>query len=110
MFVVTLTSSCSNKNPTQDQTLDKTFVNLTESDGLPNNSVYALGSDENGNLWIGYAVNGGGVTKYDGSTWKNFTTNDGLARNSVYAMVGDENGNLWFSFGNNGNGICRYGF
>ena len=55
MFVITLTSSCSNKNPTQDQTLDKTFVNLTEADGLPSNYVYALGSDENGNLWIARA-------------------------------------------------------
>ena len=37
-----------------------------------------------GALWF---ATSGGVSRYDGTTWRSFTTADGLARNSVNAVL-----------------------
>ncbi len=54
-------------------------------------------------LWAG--TWGGGVSRFDGTSWKSFTTDDGLAGNIVYSIAQDEEGVLWF--GTN-RGISRY--
>ena len=49
--------------------------------------------DSAGNLWIG---TGGGVSKFDGSTWTNYTTADGMATNYIFTIAVDQNsGELW---------------
>jgi ligand-binding sensor domain-containing protein len=58
-------------------------------------SVEAIAQDKQGNLWFG--TNGGGVTRYDGTTWKTFTSKDGLAGNSISAILTDKQGNVWFA-------------
>ena len=49
-----------------------------------------------GDMWFG--TQGGGVSRFDGRTFKNYTTADGLAHDSVWSIVEDRSGQLWFSF------------
>ena len=63
--------------------------------GLPINVVVRkVFSDDQKNLW--FCTDGGGIVKYDGSTWQNITTfNSGLGSNAVRTMYIDKNGNYW---------------
>ena len=72
--------------------------NLTTADGLAldvisNGDKVSL-CDRNGNLWFG--TGNGGVSRYDGSSFKNFTTEHGLANNLVWSIAEDKGGNIWF--------------
>ncbi len=58
------------------------------------NYVFSLLIDPLGVKWIG--TWGGGVARFDGSSWTNYTTRDGLAGNVVYAIAQDPTGRLWF--------------
>ncbi|UYQ95011.1 hypothetical protein MKQ68_07875 [Chitinophaga horti] len=49
--------------------------------------------DKAGIIWLG---TGGGVSRYDGKSFRNFTTRDGLTNNDVHAIVQDETGKIWF--------------
>jgi ligand-binding sensor domain-containing protein/serine phosphatase RsbU (regulator of sigma subunit) len=60
--------------------------------------------DKNGNLW--FCTAGGGVSRYDGKSFRNFTTEQGLANNIVRSVFEDKSGNLWF--GTEGGGVSRY--
>ena len=67
--------------------------------------VFSMAEDKAGNLWFSNGKNGG-VTCYDGKSFKHFTTKDGLCNNSVWCIVKDRDGNLWF--GTKNTGLCRY--
>ena len=54
-------------------------------------------------LWAG--TWGGGVARFDGTTWTNFTTKDGLGGDIVYSVAREPNGVMWF--GTSG-GLSRY--
>ena len=56
------------------------ITNYTESNGLANNVVYGLLSDEENNIWISTNK---GLSKFnpETKTFKNYTTNDGLSSN-----------------------------
>ena len=54
-------------------------------------------------LWAG--TWGGGVARFDGTTWTNFTTKDGLGGDIVYSVAREPSGVMWF--GTNG-GLTRY--
>ncbi|WP_455209163.1 ligand-binding sensor domain-containing protein [Kaarinaea lacus] len=58
------------------------------------NYVFSLIVAKDQTVWAG--TWGGGVSHYDGSTWKNYTKQDGLAGNIVYSVAQDSNGDLWF--------------
>ena len=47
----------------------------------------------------------GGVSRYDGQTFKIFTTADGLPRNTIKDIFEDETGTLWFA---TGAGVSHY--
>ena len=49
--------------------------------------------DNAGIIWLG---TGGGVSRYDGKSFRNFSTSDGLTNNDVHAIVQDETGKIWF--------------
>jgi ligand-binding sensor domain-containing protein len=49
--------------------------------------------DKAGIIWFG---TGGGVSRYDGKSFRNFTTSDGLTNNDVHAIVQDKTGKIWF--------------
>src|SRR3970040_1278393 len=63
--------------------------------GLPDNDVYPITFDKDGNTWIG--TNGGGVAKFDGTTrWTVYNkSNSGLPDDNVYSMTIDEAGIIW---------------
>ena len=67
------------------------------------NYVFCIVVDEKDRVWAG--TWGGGVSYYDGTTWKNLTTAQGLAGNIVYSMTIDSKGVYWF--GTN-KGVSRY--
>lgn len=58
----------------------ETFSVLTEKDGLPNNVVYGILSDEEGNLWMS---TNNGISRFTPRTraFKNFDKKDGLQEN-----------------------------
>jgi ligand-binding sensor domain-containing protein len=57
------------------------------------NYIFAILIDPNGHKWFG--TWGGGVSRFDGKTWKNYTTEGGLAGNIVYALELDALGQIW---------------
>ena len=60
---------------------------------LANNTVWSSCCDRDGNLWFGTS---GGVTTYNGTSFKTYTRADGLLSNKVTAVFEDKNGNFWF--------------
>lgn len=64
------------------------------TDGLSGGIVFAILEDRQGYLW--FATSGGGVSRYNGQTFRQFTTQDGLAHNNVWAILKAQDGSLWF--------------
>ncbi len=66
---------------------------------------WLLSIDANGNKWIG--TYGGGLAKFDGTTWTTYNTaNSGLPNNYVRAIAIDANGNKWI--GTYGGGLAKF--
>lgn len=65
------------------------------TDGLAALDVHDILRDRDGNMW--FATEGGGVSRYDGSTWTTFTERDGLVVSSVFTqrLVADRDGAVW---------------
>jgi ligand-binding sensor domain-containing protein len=79
---------------------NKTLSNwtaFTTSDGLVNNFVQAIASDNKGKLWFGTK---GGVSVFDGSEFTSFTTDDGLNSNNVLCIAADHDGVVWLGTDN----------
>lgn len=57
------------------------------------NYVFSLHIDADGIVWAG--TWGGGVSRFDGTTWTSFSTNDGLPGNIIYSLARDIHGTLW---------------
>ncbi|MEM8521891.1 histidine kinase [Flavobacterium sp. PL12] len=57
------------------------FYNIDASSGLGHNSCWDISQDKKGNMW--FASYGGGVTKYNGTSFKVFTTKNGLKHNKT---------------------------
>lgn len=57
------------------------------------NYVLTLVIDSDNNKWFG--TWGGGVSRFDGKTWRNYTQSDGLGGNFVNALAFDSEGKLW---------------
>lgn len=57
------------------------------------NYIVALHVDADGIVWSG--TWGGGLARFDGSTWKNFTKSDGLPANHVFMLEGAGEGEMW---------------
>ncbi|MDF1699039.1 MAG: two-component regulator propeller domain-containing protein [Saprospiraceae bacterium] len=73
----------------------QSFTQITEANGLTDNSVDVILEDHNGNMWFGTRY--GGVSMYDGTSFTNFTENDSIGNNEVCALYEDTKGNIWFS-------------
>lgn len=75
----------------------ETFTHFTEKDGLPNNVVYAILSDNEGFLWMS---TNHGLSKFDprAHTFKNFDIRDGLQDNEFNsgAFFKSKAGELFF--------------
>ena len=55
--------------------------------------VFALEVDKKDQVWA--ATWGGGVSVFDGKSWKNWTSKQGLAGDIVYALAEDQTGRIW---------------
>ncbi len=74
------------------------FQNFYETDGLAFNSCWAMAEDKNNHLWFGSY--GGGVSFFDGNTFKIIREEDGLGDNRIrhfypfgdFMLIGTEDG------------------
>ena len=57
------------------------FHNYSVKEGVAQSQVFSLLQDNRGYLWMG--TRGGGVTQFDGTTFKTFTIKDGLPNNYI---------------------------
>ncbi len=100
------------KQPTPKKALPPAFKDaaianiqyLDVDQGMPSSYVLCALEDKSGNLWFG--TWGGGVTKYNGSSFTHYTEREGLSNNIVWSILEDKSGNLWF--GTNGGGVTKY--
>ena len=77
--------------------------NYNTGQGLANSAVKSGCMDKSGNLW--FATSGGGVSRYDGKSFKSYTATQGLINNVVLSILEDKDSNLWIgTFG----GVSRY--
>lgn len=63
------------------------FTPASTNGGLMSKGIYTLKADQRGTKWIG--TYGGGLTLYDGKTWKTYTVADGLGDQWIYDIVFD---------------------
>jgi ligand-binding sensor domain-containing protein len=64
--------------------------------------------DQDGNVWLGLAIEGVSVYSSGGS-WHSFTQSDGLAYDAVRAVAVDRAGNLWLGTDGGGVSVLDYG-
>jgi ligand-binding sensor domain-containing protein len=85
--------------------INGSFTNFTTSNSnIHNDHIDGLGLGPNGKIWAGGY--GGGVSSFDGNTWRQYSTyNSGLPNQIVYTIMTDNTGALWF--GTN-RGIARF--
>ncbi|MYA72588.1 SpoIIE family protein phosphatase [Candidatus Poribacteria bacterium] len=57
--------------------------------------MFSIYQDREGSLWFG--TQGGGVSRYDGTSWASLDTRDGLINNQVLGISQDSDGSLWFA-------------
>ena len=77
---------------------------LDISHNMSSSSLWTMLEDSKGHLWFGTL--GGGVTRYDGTSFTHFTEKEGLSDNHVYSILEDRQGHIWF--GTRNGGVCRY--
>ncbi|MBL7112444.1 MAG: hypothetical protein ISS19_10955 [Bacteroidales bacterium] len=75
----------------------KEWIHYYESDGLIDNNVLSVKSDNNRITWVGTVS---GVSRFDGQDWTNYTVEDGLAGDIVYCIAIDHDNSVWFGTNN----------
>lgn len=85
---------------------------FTEEDGLPSTYMSIVAASPDGKVWCavnkafyeidtegntGSSAIQGGVSCYDGDTWKTYTTEDGLPSNDVYAITTGNDSSVYVS-------------
>jgi len=86
---------------TGNKTLENWTV-FTTDDGLVDNFVQSITSDNNGKFWFGTKS---GVSVFDGSAWTSFTVENGLSSNNVLCIAVDKDGFVWLG---TDNGVTSY--
>ncbi len=77
----------------------------TRSNGLAQNSVYAVHSSRDGSVWAGTLS--GGVSEYRNGRFTTYTTANGMASNTVNAIAEAADGTLWFATPNGLNALSK---
>jgi len=67
---------------------------LSTRNGLPHNFIYAVFSDQEGNIWFGTH---GGAGCLSSLNIKTYTREDGLPDNILNAIIQDKKGRCWFA-------------
>ncbi len=68
-------------------------LSFKKIEGAISNVIYCVCQDSKGYIWIGTE---GGVSRYDGYSFKHFTKDGGLSDNDVFQIKEDRKGRLWF--------------
>jgi signal transduction histidine kinase/ligand-binding sensor domain-containing protein len=79
----------------QNQSQHYRIRTYSREQGLDQSQVREILQDSRGYLWM--AMQGGGVSRFDGLRFKNYRKDQGLLSNDVGAMCLDKLGNLWFA-------------
>ncbi len=75
---------------------------FTSKDGIPQNAITAMATDNNGQLWIGTKD---GAASYDGREWRVLNIPPEAGRNGIGFIVQGANGDMWFAL--LGGGVVR---
>jgi len=84
------------------QTYNFEYYNVEE--GLSQSRVSSIIQDNRGYLWVG--TSGGGVCKFDGSTFTKFSEKDGISGDIVTDLSEDKEGNIWLT--STWGGVTKY--
>ncbi len=85
---------------------DESFSSITIGDGLPDETVWDMYNDGDGNLWVG---TDNGLGFYDGETWTIFNTLDGLDSEVITAIAEIDNKIVvGTAYGSEGGGLNLY--
>jgi ligand-binding sensor domain-containing protein len=79
----------------------KKGLGFTTNEGLGSDDVSFIYEDKKGDIWF----SAGGLSRYDGKSFRNFTTKEGLSDNSVNTIMEDKIGKLWIG---TRSGLCYY--
>ncbi|MGB0918462.1 MAG: ligand-binding sensor domain-containing protein, partial [Flavobacteriales bacterium] len=71
-----------------------------QTDGLHHNVIESMIEDQAGNIWF-TSLTHGGVSRYDGKSFRHFMPEDGLSDDMVRSIFETRDGNIWI--GTNGN-------
>jgi DNA-binding NtrC family response regulator/ligand-binding sensor domain-containing protein len=80
------------------------FKDLKKGDGFDGYWVRNIYEDGKGRIWFAFGC--GGLSMYDGQSWKTYRENNGLAFNNFQSICEDGQGNLWIA--NVDEGISRF--
>ncbi len=69
------------------------FTNYSLDEGLIQSSVLSIYQDAEGNIWLGTQ---GGLSKYNGQTFRTYDTRHGLADNHIASILQDRLKRYWF--------------
>ncbi|NQX92699.1 MAG: hypothetical protein HRT74_11355 [Flavobacteriales bacterium] len=73
-----------------------TFSQYLVEDGLSDNQVRTIHSDDSGNIWIGFNGNrNSGLTVINGDNVQTYSLDDGLCNQRIRSIYKDRKGNLW---------------
>jgi ligand-binding sensor domain-containing protein len=71
----------------------QTYSPRSTGGGIVSRGIYVIRVDPKGNKWVG--TYGGGLSKFDGTTWTHYTSAEGLGDNWVYDLLFDKTGAMW---------------
>src|SRR5467141_1978129 len=77
----------------------------TQTNGLAENSVFAVYQSPDGAVWAGTLTSG--VSKLKDGRFVTYTTHDGLASNTVSAILETRDGTIWFATPNGLSSLSR---
>lgn len=84
----------------------RSFMWLSENQGLSNNHVRCIVQDRSGSFWFG--TSGGGVCNYFGKQFTNYDKSSGLGGNFIYSIFRDSQKRLWIGTSQKGLSVMQF--
>lgn len=102
IWIIALLALCSCWLTTNTFAQKYGFIQYSVADGLAQSQPNTFVQNQQGVLFIGTL---GGLSAFDGSSFKNFGQADGLPQNAIYQLAADKTGDIWIG---TPNGIGHY--